>query len=154
MLLVGGVVRIYFVLILILLEHRTHARTANATWRGRVTWEKQYIITPYLVPGSTETLTAPTICHLLPARRQRQKLFGGWWRFSMICCTCLHFTLILIYIPGYTLLLRVLTIKYYIQYFLDIWYIYKYFFTRRPPCGAHTHAMLLYHQDFALKGMA
>ena len=26
--------------------------------------------------------------------------------------------------------------------------------TRTPPRGAYTHALLLYYQDFALKGMA
>ena len=78
----GVVVCLYFGLIPISLEHRAHATTANAIWRGRITREKyyhRYIITPYPVPGSTETLTAPTICYFLPALVGRGiKIFGGW----------------------------------------------------------------------------
>ena len=51
----GFVVRIFFVLILMLLEHRTHARAANAVWRGRIFFS--YLLTATNKPLTHQPIT-------------------------------------------------------------------------------------------------
>ena len=44
----GGVIRIYFVLILTMLEQKIHEKAANAIWRGKVTREKKKNHLPFV----------------------------------------------------------------------------------------------------------
>ena len=69
---------IYFVLI-IMLEHSIHARATNAIWRGRITWQKKYTITPSPPPPAH----TPTHCNAWFLRSRawlnNETYVGGWY---------------------------------------------------------------------------